>query len=443
MSRRALFVLSLALLALGCPATTVQADGPGGWIEKHGSGVRSKWTAGQIQSFVPAARGPFTFPFPYETKAVRLTDASDCPGGSDCLFPVGYSYWRNSNNHVGSNDMYLFFSFDRRKGGAGPTLFRYDKSHDTVVKVGPLFDPTSKFSWSSGEGWYFSATQPTKLYMNDGPKLLRYDVLSRQFETVLDVTSMWGDDKYIWQMHSSNNDLVHSATLRIESTGEMLGCLVYHERTQRLAFFGKIGIFDECHLDKSGHWLMNLEDLDGRYGNDMRVFDMANDTEVARIYRQEGGVGHADLGYGYVIGASGFNPLPNASVLWYFGQTVTKGPVVHYNVSWNLAAMNHLSHGNAKPNMPPSGQYACGSDADRVSGVQNEITCVRLDGSTDQLIVAPVMTDLDASGGRSDYAKNPKGNLDITGQYFIWTTNLSGNRLEAFLVKVPSQLLFR
>lgn len=81
--------------------------------------------------------------------------------------------------------------------------------------------------------------------------------------------------------------------------------------------------------------------------------------------------------------------------------------------------------------------------ADRVSDVQNEITCVRLDGSTDQVIVAPVMTDLDAPGGRSDYAKSPKGNLDITGQYFIWTTNLSGNRLEAFLVKVPSQLLFR
>jgi hypothetical protein len=53
------------------------------------------------------------------------------------------------------------------------------------------------------------------------------------------------------------------------------------------------------------------------------------------------------------------------------------------------------------------------------------------------------MTNLDAPGGGTDYAKLPKGNLDITGQYFIWTTNGSGNRLDAFLVTVPYQLLFQ
>src|SRR5581483_501057 len=33
------------------------------------------------------------------------------------------------------------------------------------------------------------------------------------------------------------------------------------------------------------------------------------------------------------------------------------------------------------------------------------------------------------------------GNLDVTGKYFIWTSNMYGNRLDAFIVKVPSQLL--
>lgn len=431
------------LFALGAFSPIAFADAPGGWVEKQGSGVRTKLSASQIRSFVPPTRGAFTFPYPYETQAVRLTDISDCEGGGDCLIPVGYSYWRNSNNHVGSNDMYLFFSFDRRRGGAGPTLFRYDKSKDTVVKVGPLFDLTSKFSWNTGEGWYFSAKQPTKLYMNDGPKLLRYDIASRQFETVLDVTSVWGNDKDIVQMHSSNDDLVHSASLRIRNTGEILGCVVYHERTQHLAFFSKIGIFDECHLDKAGRWLVSLEDIDGQFGTDMRVFDMANDSEVSRIYHQDGGLGHSDLGYGYIVGASSYNPLPNASALMYFGTTVAKGPVVHYNVNWNIGAMNHISHSNAKQGVPPSSQYACGSNAERTSGVQNEITCVRLSGSKEQLIVAPVMTSMEAPGGESDYSKTPKGNLDITGEYFIWTTNLSGNRMEAFLVKVPSQLLFK
>jgi hypothetical protein len=55
------------------------------------------------------------------------------------------------------------------------------------------------------------------------------------------------------------------------------------------------------------------------------------------------------------------------------------------------------------------------------------------------------MTDLDAPGGADfdgdDYEQTPKGNLDVTGRYFIWTTNMGGDRLDAFLVKVPAQLL--
>jgi len=29
----------------------------------------------------------------------------------------------------------------------------------------------------------------------------------------------------------------------------------------------------------------------------------------------------------------------------------------------------------------------------------------------------------------------------VTGRYFIWTTNLGGDRLDAFIVKVPYQWL--
>ena len=58
------------------------------------------------------------------------------------------------------------------------------------------------------------------------------------------------------------------------------------------------------------------------------------------------------------------------------------------------------------------------------------------------LVVAPVMTDMDAPGGCCDaYAKEPKGNLDVTGRYFLWTSNMGGARLDAFIVKVPAQLL--
>jgi hypothetical protein len=58
------------------------------------------------------------------------------------------------------------------------------------------------------------------------------------------------------------------------------------------------------------------------------------------------------------------------------------------------------------------------------------------------LVVAPNMTDLDASGGGGDeYAKLPKGNRDVTGEYFIWTSNTGSNRLDAFIVQVPQSKL--
>jgi len=386
-------------------------------------------------------RGPFTFPAPYNTVGARLTNAGDC-GGNDCVDYVGYSYWRNSNNHVGSDTMLIFITLDRARGGAGPTLFSYDKRTDQVTVVGPLFDQASPLSWATGEGWYWSATLPTKLYVNQGPRLSRYDVLSRQLDTVFDVAAQFGPDRYIWQIHSSSDDRVHSATLRSSVTYEMLGCIVYREDTRTFRSFPKIGDFNECHVDKSGRWLLSLEDIDGLYDLEMRIFDLQTGTERL-VMDQAGAVGHADMGFGYMIGDDNWNSRANAMMVWDFSQNPLNGRLVSYNLDWSAPAPNHTSHGNARPGVPASDQYACGSSASRANAIWgNEIICFRLDGSLNVLVVAPVMTDLNAPGGGSDdYVKKPKGNLDVTGQYFIWTSNAGGNRLDAFLVKVPGQRL--
>jgi hypothetical protein len=48
------------------------------------------------------------------------------------------------------------------------------------------------------------------------------------------------------------------------------------------------------------------------------------------------------------------------------------------------------------------------------------------------------MVDLGASGGGSDdYSKAPKGNIDPTGEYFIWTSNAGTSRADAFIVRIP------
>ena len=40
-------------------------------------------------------------------------------------------------------------------------------------------------------------------------------------------------------------------------------------------------------------------------------------------------------------------------------------------------------------------------------------------------------------GNRELMPSAPKGNVDITGQCFLWTSNIGTGRLEAFIVKVP------
>jgi hypothetical protein len=430
----------LMLLSSVVPAVAqTPSQFPGGWIENQGTATRARYTASQIQSFVPPTRGAFMFPAPYNTKAIRITDASDC-GGADCVAYVGYSYWRNTNAHEGSNDMLMFLGLNTAQGGSGMTLFRLNKTTDAITKVGPLFPTGNKFNSWSGNSWYFSGSRPTKLYLSDGPRMLRYDVISKTFETVYDVTAQFGSNRNIFQMHSSNDDRVHSATLQVTNTGEYLGCMVYNETTRQFSFFAKQGTFDECHIDKSGRYLMILENIDGLNDTENVFIDLQ--TGVQRtVYDQNGGLGHADMGFGYALGADNWNPLPNAIISYDFSPTfVTKGPAMFRSTAFGMAQIGHLSHQNARASLPMNQQFACGSNANRTS-IQNEVLCFRLDTSQDQLVVAPVMTNLDAFGGGSEYAKAPKGNLDISGKYYIWTTNLGGGRLDAFLVKVPSHLL--
>jgi hypothetical protein len=417
----------------------------GGFMDSATSvGLRPRLSAGEIQTFLPA-RGIFTFPSPYSTLGVRLTNSSDC-GGADCVLPVGYSYWSNINNHAGSDTMLIVLGLNRNKGGGGPTLFSYNKSTGDTRNLGPLFSSSSPFSWSTGEGWYFSATRPTTLYMNDGPRMLRYDVKSRVAETVFDASAQLGTDKYLWQLHSSNDDRIHSATVRRDGTYEMLGCVVFSEVTGRATFFAKRGDFDECQVDKSGRWLVIKENVDGRNGEDNRVIDLQTGVEQI-LLDPNGAAGHSDVGFGYMIAEDNYNAEPGAVRRWNLaldmqgGQPASirgQGDLVYRLSSW-LSGIGHIAYGNAQSTTPIEQQTACASNASRQDLPRvNEIVCFRLDGSLSTLIVAPNLTDLNASGGGSDdYSKLPKGNLDPTGEYFIWTANAGTGRLDAYLVRIP------
>lgn len=442
-----LAIAAAILVMTGAGAASAQARiASGGFMDLATSKAsRPRLSAADIQKMLPD-RGEFTFPSPYNTTGIRLTNAADC-GGQDCVSYVGYSYWNNINNHVGSDTMLIFLGLQRTKGGGGPTLFSYNKNNGQTQKLGPLFSADSPWSWESGEGWYFSATQPNTLYVHQatGTSLQRYDVSSHAMSTVFDVASrpdVFGSNRYIWQIHSSNDDRVHSATLRDASSYGDLGCLAYREDTQQYYYYPQKGIdYDECQIDKSGRYLLIKEKLSTSSNDvDNRIIDLQAGTEQ-QLLDSQGAGGHSDNGFATMLAADNTYPMPGAVRLWHLDRDIHgagQGLLVYQTTDWG-ADVGHVSFSDARSDMAAEQQYACGANANRSDLPRaNEIVCFKLDGSLDTLIVAPNMTDLNASGGGSDdYSKMPKGNLDVTGEYFIWTSNESSGRADAFIVHIP------
>ena len=120
---RSVVVVAALILIATSPCPTA-AQFPGGFIKKsYDTPNRPRLTQSQIQSFLPAGRGKFTFPAPYNTIGIRITLPTDC-GGGDCVDYVAYSYWKNMNNHQNSDTMYIVLGLNRNRGGTeGPTLF--------------------------------------------------------------------------------------------------------------------------------------------------------------------------------------------------------------------------------------------------------------------------------------------------------------------------------
>jgi hypothetical protein len=280
--------------------------------------------------------------------------------------------------------------------------------------------------------------------MNDGFSLMRYDVVTRAMTKVFDVRDHLGADRRIWQIHSSNDDNVHSATVKDGSYNDV-GCVAYNQSTGRATYIARKGDFDECQIDKSGRWLLVKENVDGRNGEDNRIIDLQSGAEQI-FYDEEGAAGHSDMGWGYLVAEDNMYNAPGAVRVWQFGQPMNaagQGTLVYETSSWDGGGVGHLSHANARAGTPINQQMVCSSNAYRADLPRvNEIVCYRLDGSMNALIVAPNMTDLNAAGGGGDdYSKRPKGNLDPTGEYFIWTSNIGTNRADAFIVRVPQQKL--
>jgi hypothetical protein len=368
-------------------------------------------------------RGAFQFPHPYGTTGFRITNPSDGE-----LLPRSYSYWRQTNNHAGAGSMLVFAGIS----GIGPVLFNVDKRNGRVEKIGPLFEGTP-LRGATGEGMYFSARDPHVIYCALGSRMMRYHVEHRTLSPVFDASEHMGRRVALWQMHSSYDDRTHSATVRDAETGADLGACVFREHGGRFTLIERRGDYDECQIDKSGQWLVIKENVDGRNGEDNRIIQV--DSLAERIFLDEAGAaGHSDNGFGYMVSEDNWHPKAAAVRVWNLSDlgAPPAGMLVYHTTEWG-AGVGHVSHANAHPSLPVAQQWAWVSNAtDKAVPRANEILLIPLDGSLQVIAVAPNLVTLTGNL----YDDLPKGNCDLSGEYFVWLGSPNGRR-DLFMVHAP------
>lgn len=353
---------------------------------------------------LPGTRGPFSFPAPYHTRAVRVTDVRDGQ-----VYPCGYSYWSRVNNHRDRPELLVLVGLK----DFGPSIYRIDKASHQVIGPHPLFAEDAPLFQDEADQWYFSATEPTTIYACSGRTFLKIDATTGSVSVVFE--TQFGDS--LFQSHSSDDGRVHSATVK-DAEYRPMGCMVWRDGGQQ-TFYQAQGAYDECQVDASGRWLLIKEH------DDNRIVDLSGQQGPRLIRNADGALGHSDCGWGFATGEDDMHDPPGRTVS--IDLATGEARLVYQLDQWT-SGLGHVA---------VRGQTALISNAHREPFARvNDLIVVPLDGSQQWRAIAPNLVDLNAPGGGSDYKKQPMANLDPLAQYACWSANHGSDRLDIFLVQL-------
>lgn len=344
-------------------------------------------------------RGGFRFPAPYGTFGVRVTNETDGD-----VRPIGMAYWPNLNYSAGLAELRVLVSiYDDL------VIFAVDKASGHVRREMQL--PYR----STGEGCYWSIGDPDRVYIPVGDSLIAHDISSGIRHSVY-------TPGRARQWHTSGDGTVHSLTLDDAPA------------VSRRGAFERYSVhvpFDECHIDRSGRWLLLKE------GDDNSVIDLY-DPNVRRVITNAGGaVGHSDMGFGYMVGEDDYADQPGAFRLWTFGdEGLMDLGIVYHQRDW-APMMRYVSHANARPIPPDMQTVLFSSSYDGDAPRANELVTARLDGSNACRVMCPNLTVLRGAPGSDErYWSAVRANIDPLGEWACWSGNHGTDRQDVFLVRL-------
>lgn len=194
----------------------------------------------------------------------------------------GYSYWPQAC--VLGEDILCFAGH----ADGRPRFFLVNRRTGSVARIASSIPYTG-----TGEGWYFD--RAGWVYLPDGPRLRRVNPLTGEDQILFTISGRFPECR-LWQAHSTDDGLKHSATVeRIVPDGpyERLGTIVAHPGGQD--FYKAGGVLDESQITPDGSFLVIKED------DDNRIIDRLYDKE-RRITNADGALGHSDCGPGFMVG---------------------------------------------------------------------------------------------------------------------------------------------
>lgn len=341
---------------------------------------RWSWEAAQTetQQLEPAAVVE-SHPIGTGQRLIRITSEADGE-----FINRQYSYWPTA--YIKDDTAYVFVGH----ADGNPRFFAVDLTSGAVSRMGPMLP-----YWGTAEGWYWDAQG--WIYLLDGPTLHYVNPFTADDRLVFSIENSHPGCR-LWQAHSSDDGLTHSATVQeVVETGAYpnLGTVVF--RRGREHYFPAIGSLDESQIDASGRWLIIKED------DRNRIIDLDTRATIT-LSNADGAVGHSDCGDGILVGE---DDQHGACVRWDLREPLTPE---RRQTLFNTWAMGHVSI---------RGGRCLLSD-------EKQLSLVALDGSG----VTPLL-EHGMSGRGYDY--QVFGNLDPTGRVASFMSNRAG-RMDAYLL---------
>lgn len=293
--------------------------------------------------------------------------------------PIGMSYWRNINQHRNQSILKVFLSINDEI-----TIFSIDKSNLQVLGVRKLG------IHHTGEGCYFSALDPSLLYVTMDSRLLAVNIDTGENKLI------WrSEGNNLWQCHSSYDEKVHSATIK-DADYNIIAWGVFDGAEKHFTIGTEP---DECQIDKSGKYLLIKE-------NDYnRIINVEDGIEV--LLPRRGRLGHSDCGFDCALGEVDYRA---GGVDLITLSTQERRELFTLGI-WNLGYVS----------------FALNQEFFLVSASNNQLIKIQMNGNFN--VVCDLMTE------NQEYNNRPKANLCPEGEYAVWTAFVNGT-LNAYLVRV-------